>query len=103
MSISTVCWHVQVSGRWPPKQQKTIDILHHVNLLWNSFTYCRLYLVDRKDINFAFKLAREAISSQISKVVSTQEKLEKCVICLDDKSIDQFLSTEGCTHRCCYS
>ncbi|KAJ0694520.1 putative transcription factor C2H2 family [Helianthus annuus] len=73
-----------VSGRWPPKQQKTIDILHH-------------------DINFAFKLAREAISSQISKVVSTQEKLEKCVICLDDKSIDQFLSAEGCTHRCCYS
>ncbi|KAM0045896.1 putative IBR domain, Zinc finger, RING/FYVE/PHD-type, E3 ubiquitin ligase RBR family [Helianthus debilis subsp. tardiflorus] len=81
MSISTVCWHVQVRGQWPPKQQKTRDILHHVNLLWNNFTYCGLYLVDREDIEFAFKLAREAIN----------------------KSIDQFLSTEGCTHGCCYS
>ncbi|MFS8005278.1 putative transcription factor C2H2 family [Helianthus anomalus] len=66
-----------VNGRWPPKQQKTRDILHHVNLLQKSFTY--------------------SISYRIS-----QEQLDNCVICLDDKSIDQFLSAEGCTHRYCY-
>ncbi|KAF5773273.1 putative transcription factor C2H2 family [Helianthus annuus] len=86
-----------VNGRWPPKQQKTRDILHHVNLLQKSFTYCELNLIALEDVKFAFKLAREAISSQIS-----QEKLDNCVLCLEDKSIDQFLSAEGCTHRYCY-
>uniref|UniRef100_A0A251SRN9 RBR-type E3 ubiquitin transferase n=1 Tax=Helianthus annuus TaxID=4232 RepID=A0A251SRN9_HELAN len=92
-----------VSGRWQPKQKKIKNFLDQVNLLRKSFTYCEHSLIARKDVKFAFKLAREAINSQISKVESTQEKLENCVICLDDKSIDQFFSIEGCTHRYCYS
>uniref|UniRef100_A0A251SRC1 RBR-type E3 ubiquitin transferase n=1 Tax=Helianthus annuus TaxID=4232 RepID=A0A251SRC1_HELAN len=92
-----------VSGRWRPKQQKIINFMDQLNLLRKSFTYCEHSLVARKDVKFAFKLAREAISSQKSKVVSSQEKLENCVICLDDKSVDQFFSIEGCTHRYCYS
>ncbi|KAI3822471.1 hypothetical protein L1987_10061 [Smallanthus sonchifolius] len=92
-----------VSGRWRSKQQKIINFLDQVNLLRRSFTYCEHSLIARQDVKFAFKLAREAINSQISMVVSSQEKLESCVICLDDKSIDQFFSIEGCTHRYCYS
>ncbi|KAI3687785.1 hypothetical protein L1987_81488 [Smallanthus sonchifolius] len=92
-----------VNGRWRPKQQKVISFLDQVNLIRKSFTYCEPTLITRKDVKFAIKLAREAIKSQISKVVSSQEKLENCVICLDDKSIDQFFPIEGCTHRYCYS
>ncbi|KAJ0476775.1 putative transcription factor C2H2 family [Helianthus annuus] len=92
-----------VSGRWKPKQQKIVKFLDQVNLLRKRFTYCEPSLIASKDVKFAFKLAREAINSQISKVVSSQEKLENCVICLDDKSIDQFFPVEGCTHRYCYS
>ncbi|MFS7932948.1 putative transcription factor C2H2 family [Helianthus anomalus] len=82
---------------------KIINFLDQVNLLRKSFTYYKHSLITLKDVKFAFKLAREAINSQINKVESTQEKLENCVICLDDKSIDQFFSIEGCTHRYCCS
>ncbi|XP_076886420.1 E3 ubiquitin-protein ligase RSL1-like isoform X2 [Bidens hawaiensis] len=92
-----------VSGQWRPKQQKVITFLDKVNLFRQCFTYCEPSLIARKDVKFAFKPAREAINSQISKVVSSQEQLENCVICLDDKSVDQFFSSEGCTHRFCYS
>ncbi|KAI3822477.1 hypothetical protein L1987_10074 [Smallanthus sonchifolius] len=93
-----------VNGRWRPKQQKVITFLDQVNLIRKSFTYCEPSLITRKDVKFAIKLAREAINSQISKVLSSsQEKLENCIICLDDKSIDQFFPIEGCTHRYCYS
>ncbi|KAJ0458014.1 putative transcription factor C2H2 family [Helianthus annuus] len=77
--------------------------MDQLNLLRKSFTYCEHSLIACKDVKFAFKLAREAISSQKSKVVSSQEELENCVICLDDKSIDQFFLVESCTHRYCYS
>ncbi|KAI3822474.1 hypothetical protein L1987_10064 [Smallanthus sonchifolius] len=92
-----------VEGRWRPKQQKIINFLDQVNLLRKSFTYCEPSLIARKDVKFAFKLAREGINSQISNMVSSQGKLENCVICLDDKFIDQFFSIEGCKHRYCYS
>ncbi|KAI7749551.1 LOW QUALITY PROTEIN: hypothetical protein M8C21_021918 [Ambrosia artemisiifolia] len=92
-----------VSGRWRPKQQKIVNFLDQVDLFRKRFSYCEPSLIASKDVKFAFKLAREAINSQISKVVSSEEKLETCVICLDDISLDQFFTVEGCTHRYCYS
>ncbi|KAK9079415.1 hypothetical protein SSX86_001086 [Deinandra increscens subsp. villosa] len=93
-----------VIGEWLPKQQKVIDFMDKVNHFRSCFTYCEPILIASRDVRFAFKLAREAISSQISKRVgSSLEKLENCVICLDDKSLDQFFSVEGCTHRYCYA
>ncbi|XP_076915683.1 E3 ubiquitin-protein ligase RSL1-like [Bidens hawaiensis] len=92
-----------VKGQWLPKQQKSITFLDKVNIFRKCFTYCEPSLIARKDVKFAFMLASEAINSQISKVVSSQEQLENCVICFDDKSVDQFFSNEGCTHRFCHS
>ncbi|MFS8005279.1 putative transcription factor C2H2 family [Helianthus anomalus] len=93
-----------VSGRWRPKQQKIVNFLEQVNFLRKSFTYSEAALIAaRKDVKIVFKLAREAINFHRRKVVSGQGKLENCVICLEDKSIDQFVSAEGCTHRFCYS
>ncbi|KAK9079417.1 hypothetical protein SSX86_001088 [Deinandra increscens subsp. villosa] len=92
-----------VSGHWRPKQQKIIKILDKVDLFRKCFTHCEPLLIASKDVKFACQLAREAIKSQISKVVSSLGKLEKCVICLDDKSLYQFFSIEGCTHQYCCS
>ncbi|XP_076886418.1 E3 ubiquitin-protein ligase RSL1-like [Bidens hawaiensis] len=92
-----------VSGKWRPKQQKMITFLDQLNLFRDCFTYCEPTLIASKDVKFAMKLAREAINSQITKAISSQDMIENCVICLDDKSIDQFFSVEGCTHRYCYS
>uniref|UniRef100_A0A251SSY9 RBR-type E3 ubiquitin transferase n=1 Tax=Helianthus annuus TaxID=4232 RepID=A0A251SSY9_HELAN len=91
-----------VSGELLPNEQQTIDILDHVNLLRKSFTYCELSLIARYDVKYVFRLAKEAIRSQTRKAVSTLGNFGTCVICLDDISIDQFMSI-GCTHRYCYS
>ncbi|KAJ0714361.1 putative transcription factor C2H2 family [Helianthus annuus] len=91
-----------VSGELLPNEQQTIDILDQVNLLRKSFTYCELSLIARYDVKYVFRLAKEAIRSQTRKAVSTLGNFDTCVICLDDISIDQFMSI-GCTHRYCYS
>lgn len=93
-----------VSGRWQPKQHKLKRFVDQVNNLRKSFTYCEPSLITRKDVKFAIKLAREAINSQINKATETsQHMLEDCVICLDDKPVDQFFSIKGCNHQYCYS
>lgn len=98
----TVYQHV--IGRWQPKQRKMREFVNQVNLLRKSFTYFVPSLVARNDVKFAFKLAREAILTQINKAVeSSHIELENCVICLDDKPMDLFFSIEGCKHRYCFS
>ncbi|KVH90366.1 Ribonuclease H-like domain-containing protein [Cynara cardunculus var. scolymus] len=93
-----------VFGRWQPKQRKMRAFVNQVNHLRKNFTYCVPALVARNDVKFAFKLAREAILSQITKAVESSDvRLENCVICFDDKPMDQFFSVEGCKHRYCFS
>ncbi|XP_023755352.1 E3 ubiquitin-protein ligase RSL1 [Lactuca sativa] len=94
-----------VSGRWQPKQAKMKAFVNQIKLLQKSFTYFSPSFVARKDVKFAFKLAREAIDSQINKPPESNNgnKLEHCVICLDDKSTDQFFSAGNCNHRYCFS
>ncbi|KAF5773272.1 putative ribonuclease H domain, E3 ubiquitin ligase RBR family, ribonuclease H superfamily [Helianthus annuus] len=57
-----------VTGKLLPDQQKYIDIMDQVNLLRKSFTYCEFSLILRDDVKHVFRLAREAINSQISKL-----------------------------------
>ncbi|KAJ0714360.1 putative ribonuclease H domain, E3 ubiquitin ligase RBR family, ribonuclease H superfamily [Helianthus annuus] len=57
-----------VTGKLLPDQQKCIDIMDQVNLLRKSFTYCKFSLILRDDVKHVFRLAREAINSQISKL-----------------------------------
>lgn len=58
----------------------------------------------RNDVKFAFKLAREAIVSQINKPAeSSGTKIESCVICLEDTDVGLIFSVDGCMHRYCFS
>ncbi|KAK3011766.1 hypothetical protein RJ639_012432 [Escallonia herrerae] len=91
-----------LTGRWPPRQQKVATLVDQVALLRKKFAYCRPSLVTRNDIKFAFKLAKQAIVSQISKPAElSRAKKETCVICLEDADVGHIFSIDGCMHRYC--
>lgn len=97
---------MQVSGRWPPKQRKIALLVNQVTLLKRKFIYCNPKFVARNDIKFVFKLARDAIVSQISiPAESSRGKNlnETCAICLEDTHVSKMFSVDGCLHRYCFS
>lgn len=60
----------------------------------------------RNEIKFAFKLARDAIQSQVNRTMESNRHKnldETCVICLEDTDISQIFSVNGCKHRYCFS
>ncbi|CAL5389156.1 unnamed protein product [Camellia sinensis] len=95
-----------VIGRWPPKQRKIATLVSQVTLLQKKFVYSAPSLVARNDMKFAFKLAREAIVSQVnrpSESSSAKNMHETCVICLEDVDVGQMFAVDGCLHRYCFS
>ncbi|KAL4318548.1 hypothetical protein GQ457_18G005570 [Hibiscus cannabinus] len=95
-----------VTRRWLPKQRKISMLVNQVLLLQKKFTCCSPTLVARNDIKYAFKLAREAIVSQVSRTVEQNESKtvkETCVICLEDADSGSMFSVDGCMHRYCFS
>ncbi|XVF47116.1 hypothetical protein PTKIN_Ptkin03bG0083200 [Pterospermum kingtungense] len=95
-----------VTRRWPSKQRKISMLVNQVILLQRKFTYCRATLVARNDIKYAFKLAREAIVSQVTRSVEENRGKtvkETCVICFEDTDCQSMFSVDGCMHRYCFS
>ncbi|XP_059315102.1 E3 ubiquitin-protein ligase RSL1-like [Lycium ferocissimum] len=95
-----------VTGRWKAKQRKAAALLNQVALLRQKFSFCQPSLVPRNEIKFAFRFAREAMTSQIKKVAesdASRKVYETCVICLEDTDIGQIFSVDGCKHRYCVS
>ncbi|TYJ26559.1 hypothetical protein E1A91_A07G128100v1 [Gossypium mustelinum] len=95
-----------ITRRWPPKQRKISMLVNQVLLLQRKFTDCRPILMARNDIKYAFKLAREAIVSQVTQPVEQNESKsvkETCVICLEDTDSGSMFSVDGCMHRYCFS
>ncbi|KAM7496689.1 hypothetical protein LguiA_021103 [Lonicera macranthoides] len=93
-----------VTGNWSSKQRNIAPLLNQVARLTNKFTYCGASFVARNDIKYAFKLARDAISSQVKKPEeSISAEKETCEICFEDSNINQIFSVDNCTHRYCFS
>ncbi|KAF7823444.1 ATP-dependent RNA helicase DEAH11, chloroplastic isoform A [Senna tora] len=95
-----------LTRRWPPKQAKIAMLVNQVTLLQRKFTCCNAQLVPRNDVKFAFKLAKDAISSQITKCAessSIKNLNETCVICLEDTDVNNIFSVDGCQHRYCFT
>ncbi|XP_057750051.1 E3 ubiquitin-protein ligase RSL1 [Arachis stenosperma] len=95
-----------VRGRWPVKQRKVALLVNQVNVLRRKFTYCAPMLLARHDVKYAFKLAREAIVSQLTAPADSngmKNLNETCVICLEDTDGNNFFSVDGCQHRYCFS
>lgn len=95
-----------VTGHWTPKHPKVKAVVNQLALLRESFKYCQPSVVARNDTKFAFKLAREAIVSQVNKSAESSgiiNSFESCVICLEDKNVGQIFSVDDCMHRYCFS
>lgn len=85
---------------------KIATLVNQAALLQKEFESCRLSLVSRGDIKYAFKLAREAIVSQISWQAEASDGKclkETCVICYEDTDVARMFSIDGCLHRYCIS
>ncbi|XVE59771.1 hypothetical protein DITRI_Ditri05aG0073900 [Diplodiscus trichospermus] len=95
-----------LTGRLQPGQSKMGTIVNEVALLQKRFTFFQPSLVTRNDMKFAFKLARDAIVSQITWPTDTSNGSglkETCVICFEDIVTAQMFSVDGCFHRYCFS
>ncbi|EXB98576.1 putative E3 ubiquitin-protein ligase rbrA [Morus notabilis] len=95
-----------ISGRWQSRQNKIAALVDQVKSLQRKFERCETRLVARNEIKFAFKLARDAIQSQVNRTVESNQRKnldETCVICLEDTDISQIFSVNGCKHRYCFS
>ncbi|XP_010535584.1 PREDICTED: uncharacterized protein LOC104810840 [Tarenaya hassleriana] len=94
-----------VTGRVEPRQSTLATLLNQVALLQRKFSYCQPSHLARKDIKFVFKLARDAIVSQIKWPEETSEGKtfkETCVICYDGIKVERMFSVDGCFHRFCF-
>ncbi|XP_022730487.1 uncharacterized protein LOC111285345 [Durio zibethinus] len=94
-----------LTSRLQPRHSKMGTIVNEVALLQKKFTYCQTSLVTRNDMKFVFKLARDAIVSQIAWPAETSNGRglkETCVICFEDIDATQMFSVDGCFHRYCF-
>ncbi|XP_010253539.1 PREDICTED: uncharacterized protein LOC104594769 [Nelumbo nucifera] len=95
-----------IMGRWRIKQRKVATLFNQVFLLQRKFQGFRPVYVARNDVKFAFKLARDAIDSQIRRSIESSRGKnlnETCTICLEDTAIGQMFAVDGCVHHYCFT
>ncbi|CAK9179024.1 unnamed protein product [Ilex paraguariensis] len=95
-----------VTGKGIPKQGEVATLVDQVTLLQRKFSHCSPSLVAQNNITFAFKLARDAIVSQISQpaeIFGGKNVKETCAICLEDIDIGHMFLVDGCMHHYCLS
>ena len=64
------------------------------------------FLLSNISFRVAFKLARDAINSQMSKLSDSNHLInlrETCLICLEETDQDKMFSIDGCLHKYCFS
>ncbi|ONK62435.1 uncharacterized protein A4U43_C07F3830 [Asparagus officinalis] len=98
--------YCHITGKWIVKQRKVVNLMNRVELLKRNFTQVNVYFAPRWDVKLAFKLARDAIESQLTKNVElsgNKDVQEACTICLEDNEPSQMFAVDGCLHRFCFS
>ncbi|KAA8550435.1 hypothetical protein F0562_002119 [Nyssa sinensis] len=95
-----------VTGKGQQRQGKVATLLDQVTLLQRKFTYCNPSFVAQNDFKFAFKLATDAIVSQVNWTAESdrgKNVIDTCVICLEDTDVARMFSVDGCLHHYCFS
>ncbi|KAF9598403.1 hypothetical protein IFM89_027836 [Coptis chinensis] len=95
-----------ITGRWSVKQRRIATLVNQVNLLQKKFEICHPILVPGNNLKFAFKLARDAIDSQIRGTIASnivKNPTETCSICLEDNDANTMFAVNGCLHHYCFS
>ncbi|XP_030526785.1 E3 ubiquitin-protein ligase RSL1-like [Rhodamnia argentea] len=104
--IGDVRLYNYLTGIQSPGQSKITAPLNEATMLQKKLTYFGATLVGPNDTKYAYKLARDAIVSQISWSEETNDGKslkETCVICFEDSSVTEMFSVEECLHRYCFS
>ncbi|CAL9234018.1 unnamed protein product [Arabidopsis halleri] len=84
------------------KSKKKIDhLVEEVQCILEKMACNDAVLVARNDVKFAFRLAREAISSSSFDVKAEQGEI--CVICFEETDAERMFFTNECLHRHCFT
>lgn len=95
-----------VTGQWVAKLGNMAILADELTLLKRKFTRCLPHLIEKKNVQFAVRLARDAIIAQVTWPGESSGNIkttETCIICLEDRAISQMLLVDGCQHRYCSS
>ncbi|PWA42886.1 ribonuclease H domain-containing protein [Artemisia annua] len=95
-----------LTGKRRPTTNTTMALVDQLNVIQRKFAYCGAYLVRQNDIMFAYELARDAITSQVTQFAenaSGKTLLEQCTICFDSVHSGQMFSVNNCLHKYCFS
>ncbi|KAK4780534.1 hypothetical protein SAY87_016640 [Trapa incisa] len=98
---------LQVIGQKLHACNKIIALVNEVRVLCQEFKQCNpnLFLGTAVD-NIAFKLARDAIISQITWPEDSpmgKNLKETCTICFENTDVPNMFSIDKCLHRYCFS
>ncbi|KAL8089806.1 hypothetical protein AgCh_039321 [Apium graveolens] len=94
------------TGKWVTKLGNMEPLVDELTQLQRKFARCHPRLVEKKNVQFAFGLASDAILAQVTWPGESSSKInftEACIICLEDRAIGQMLVVNGCKHRFCSS
>ncbi|GJN14007.1 hypothetical protein PR202_gb00778 [Eleusine coracana subsp. coracana] len=85
-------------GIWVPTEQKLADMINQALSVQKNFKQCEISLVQRNQVKYMLKIARDALDVQIAKSRArnaSNEKRETCTICLEDADITRIHAVEG--------
>ncbi|XP_020875616.1 probable E3 ubiquitin-protein ligase rbrA, partial [Arabidopsis lyrata subsp. lyrata] len=89
-----------IIGREKP-QQKIVHLLEEVQRLREKLASTGTVVVARDDVNFALRLAIDALVSESSSSSDDGEKT--CAICIEETDAEHMFFTDKCLHRHCFS
>ncbi|WOL04813.1 hypothetical protein Cni_G13535 [Canna indica] len=96
-----------LKGIWACRRVRIIEAINQVKLLKTKLEMCEIVLLTRSRIKYVFRLARDAIDSQVRKNVGDPVDLkvstETCNICLEDTVSSEMFTIDNCFHRFCFS
>ncbi|XP_070052441.1 E3 ubiquitin-protein ligase RSL1-like [Nicotiana tomentosiformis] len=96
-----------VRGKLHPGEGNIAALVAQATSCLRKFTDCTPFLVSPNTVNFAVKLATDAIVSQVKRPLENTRKrksiTETCVICLQDTDMDHMFLINGCLHYYCFS
>ncbi|KAL9268938.1 E3 ubiquitin-protein ligase RSL1-like protein [Drosera capensis] len=93
----------EVTGKNKNLDENTAKWVERIHLCQNNFTSCTPFLIAvANNDNYAFKLASDAITSQMNKPANNDLK-ESCFICLEEFVLPKMFTVDACGHLCCNS
>ncbi|KAK1429526.1 hypothetical protein QVD17_11737 [Tagetes erecta] len=95
-----------LTGERLPTNNKIVTLVDKLNLIRGKFVYYHPIHVNQNDIKFVYKLARNAINSEVKKWANSDSDVaitEPCKICFEYFCPDKLFSVKKCLHRYCFS